>query len=317
MKDSTALARGKQAKIRISANGVSLVFPRVVTSSGGNIGKRGKIKGFSRASARRLRNFLMGVDYSNAAAVTLTHPPVMTGMKGPEAAFVSLQWDKSNSRYCRSLIWRKEVTENGMPHFHCVLFPVEGVGVVEASEMLVSDWIRHCLMGWDISECFVQKVSADMNKAHHSKKRPSIQVLDGSRYLRYLLDHQSKHKRVQANTEGRAWGVWHRKLLPLVVPEEWNLEDDEKLLARRILRKVTRYARKSDCSFGWKHTKGRLAHAGVVAFFARSNDGKLGRRLVEYLKSRLWLKHDPLEEPLKPGRYFRSQFPGEDCAVEA
>ena len=306
MDNDRLLARGKQVKFRISANGVSLVFPRVVAFAGGNMGKRGTVKGFSRASARRLRHLLMRVDYSNASAVTLTHPPVLDGMRGPESAFDSLRMVSKRFPWLRSLIWRKEVQVNGTPHFHCILFPVEGVDVLEASEKLVDDWIRQCLVGFDLPSMFVDRVAADMHKAHSDKRKPSIQILDGSRYLRYILDHESKHKREQAQTEGRAWGVWHRSRLPLVIPEEWDLEEEELWIVRRILRRATRYALKADCVFDWKHSRGRLGQAGVVDYFARCNDGSLGRRLLDYLNSGAFL---PWSDPLdNAGRWFRRKF---------
>lgn len=315
MDNDRLLARGKQVKFRISANGVSLVFPRVVAFAGGNMGKRGKVKGFSRSSARRLRHLLMRVDYSNASAVTLTHPLVLDGMRGPEAAFTALQMVAKRFPWLRSLIWRKEIQTNGTPHFHCILFPSEGVDVLEASGKLVDDWIRQCLVGFDLPSMYVDRVAADMHKAHNDKRRPSIQVLDGSRYLRYILDHESKHKQDQAQTEGRAWGVWHRSRLPLVIPEEWPLEEHELWVVRRLLRRATRYAVKADCVFGWRHSSGRLGHAGVVDYFSRGNDGALGRRLLEYLdKGAYALTPDPLDNA---GRYFRRQFRSEGPVLDA
>jgi hypothetical protein len=287
------------------------------------MGKRGKVQGFSRASARRLRHLLAGVDYSNAVAVTLTHPIVMDFMRGPEAAFNSLNKHRK-SLPLRALIWRKEVQKCGTPHYHCIAFPSDGVDRVEAGEKLVSSWISECVAGFgeasavsvqgvlgEALHAFRDKMMKDMIDAHHQRRRPAICVLDGSRYLRYILDHQSKHKQEQARTEGRAWGVWDRANLPRVIPEEWELDEVQALIARRILRKVTRYAIKCPCSFGWKHTKGRLAHAGVVDYFARCNDGSLASRLLEYLKSAAEAKGGLCSE-MEAGRYFRKQF--EPCS---
>ena len=287
MNNDRLLERRKQVKYRLagSANGVSLSSTFRGNAKGGNVGKRGKVVGFSIASARRLRHLLFGVDYTDAVAVTLTHPLLLDCMKGPEVAFDSLRMVAKRWPWLRSLIWRKEVQGNGTPHYHCILFPSYGVEPAVAAEMLVDAWICECVRGFDAMQCFKDNMRADMVKAHHDKRRPAVVVMDGSCYVRYILDHESKHKKEQARTEGRAWGVWNRSRLPRILPENVELTDAEYWLLSRILRKATRYSIKCDCVFGWRHTRGRRARGvGVVDFFARCNDGGFARQVLEYVR---------------------------------
>lgn len=302
----TAYASQAQFAMYCNANGVSMRCSRKINASGGRVHKRGRVEGFSRASARRLRHLLYSVDYASGIAVTLTHPIVMDGMRGPEAAFVSLQMVAKRKPWLRSLIWRKEVQRSGTPHYHCILFPSDGVDGVEAAEMLVGAWIDACMTGWRVPDVFVEAQRADMFKAHHDKRRPSIVRLNASSYIRYLLDHQSKHKKEQAATKGRAWGVWLRSGLPRIEGFEQVLTDAQYWRVARILRKASRYTVKASCVFGSKHTSGRRAYAfGATDYFARRTDGNLARQALAFA---LGDNEAPVEDRMAAGRYFRMQF---------
>lgn len=309
-----------QAKYRLVAcsNGVSLSSSFRGSIKGGKVHMRGKVVGFSRASARRLRHLLFSVDYAGAIAVTLTHPVVMDGMRGPEKAFETLRSNANKMPWLKSLIWRKEVQRNGTPHYHCILFPAEGFEDT-AAETLVKSWIDSCLSGWrvparppkttafalaGVPPCFVESVKADMMKAHHDRRRPSIVKMDGSCYVRYLLDHESKHKQEQAETSGRPWGVWNRSKLPIIEGFDCELTERQYWSAARILRKACRYSLKAPCVFGWHHTRGRRASGlGVVDYFGRSNDGGLAHQIMPFVQSNAF---EPLQEDiLSQGRFFR------------
>lgn len=82
--------------------------------------KRGTVKGFSRESANRLRNLLFPLDYDAAFGIALTAPPWAT--VSPEKAFDAISRNKSRCAGLRALIWRKEVTAKGIPHYHAIVF---------------------------------------------------------------------------------------------------------------------------------------------------------------------------------------------------
>lgn len=304
-----------QAKFRLvaSANGVSLVSSYQGARQGGKVHTRGKVQGFSKASARRLRHFLFGVDYTGAVAVTLTHPVIMDGMRGPEMAFDALRKDAGRMPWLLSLIWRKEVQRNGTPHYHCILFPADGVDASWAAESLVEAWIDACLKSWDIPSVFKESTRDDMVKAHHDKRRPAVVVMDGSCYVRYILDHQSKHKRDQAGTEGRAWGVWQRDNLPRVAVRSEAITPRQYWAAARIMRKACRYSLKAPCAFGWRHTRGRRASGlGAVDYFARCADGVMGSKVLAFV---LGNGFEPSRQVLQYGRYFEMQMTADASRV--
>lgn len=272
----------------------------------GQVAKRGKVKGFSRASARRMRQFVFRLDYSDAVAVTLTHPVVMDGMRGPEAAFDAMRKVSKRFPWLRALLWRKEVQRNGNAHYHTVLWPSVGVDCRFAAEEFLNAWIDTCLAGWDVPSCFVDSVRQSMERAHHDKKSPAVRVMPGSCYVRYILDHSSKHKREQAQTTGRAWGVWNRANLKFVIPKEYDLTEHQFYVTNRILRKVCRYALKAPCSFGWKHSRGRRSNGwGTTVYFGRTNDGGLADKIIPFVLSDAF---EPFAlDVYAQGRFFRLQ----------
>lgn len=292
-------------------NGVALQAVRRIRQGNHTRGKRGDVKGFSSASCRRLRHLLFKVDYSNAVAVTLTRPNSLDadffGLRSPEVAFDGLNKDASRLSFVRSLIWRKEVQENGMPHYHCILIPSDGVNPLEAGHMLVDAWMKKLFMDVRKDSSFFQEevkggipckvidcyclerlrtLENKVRKAHNDKRRPAIRTFDDtSGFVRYVLDHQSKHKDYQAKTTGRAWGVWNRSSLPLLPFDFEDLTADEFYRLGRCLRKVTRY-RVNDkrAVFGWYHTSGRRVQGhGITDYFGKLIDGSLAAPIKAYL----------------------------------
>ena len=288
--DSISAAPAQVLRLVPGKNGVRLQSSFRGMSTGGNVGRRGRVSGFSRASARRLRHLLFGLDYSGAIAVTLTHPIWQDIMRGPEASFGALCRDVSRFRWLRCLVWRKEVQQNGTPHYHTILWPSPGVSAKDAAENLLTTWINSCLVNFASGDAkadvFREMVRRDMDTAHHDPNSPSYREMDGSCYVRYILDHESKHKQEQAKTTGRAWGVINRSRLPIDggIAQGVELEEWQYWAAARLLRRVTRYSIKAPCCFGWKHSRGRRAHGvGSVDYFSRRADGSLAAQIVAYV----------------------------------
>lgn len=94
--------------------------------------KRGTVKGFSHASANRLRNLLFPLDYDCAFGIALTAPPWAT--VSPEKAFDAISRNKSRCGGLRSLIWRKEVTAKGISHYHAIVFLQQARKPAKASD---------------------------------------------------------------------------------------------------------------------------------------------------------------------------------------
>lgn len=285
--------------IRYSDNGVQVARPPLPRrgGSGSPPSKRGKVVGFSLASARRLRRLLWSVDWSGAWSLCLTVPDLeqaSMGLPSAEECWVKLQMSKPS--FLRSLIWRKEVQRNGNSHYHCLLWPAEGIDGLDCCSRLIEQWIEYAsqprkfagIVSADDVERLRQLIKKKMAKAHRIEgKRACCKPCDGG-YRRYLADHQSKHKAYQASTVGRVWGVWQRRALPMVISVADTLSNSELLLVARALRKASRYRSPAPCPFGYRfasrgiglRTIGETNYFGKHAV-ALANDA---RRYLDYIR---------------------------------
>lgn len=86
---------------------------------------------------------------------------------------------------------------------------------------------------------------------------PCITEIDGpGKGVEYLADHNSKHKAYQAQTKGKAWGVWARKSLPLVEVHREDLSEREGAWMSRVARRLGRYwVKDSRSPWGWRWAK--------------------------------------------------------------
>lgn len=62
----------------------------------------------------------------------------------------------------------------------------------------------------------------------------------GINYIKYILDHTSKHKDYQANTVGRAWGIINRSAIPLSSYSDTELSPKQYAIFLRVLGKMSR-----------------------------------------------------------------------------
>ena len=169
-------------------------------------GVRGKIKGFSRASRRRLMDKLMGVDW-RAVAVPTKH-----AHEG-RAFFVTLtypdswpsDYGKSHLRAFRArlerafggvgAVWRLEFQERGAPHYHI---------------MLVLDQVLPVavLRSW-VSRAWFEVVGSGDEK--HLRAGTNVQVVYAERgpgkLMCYLGKYLSKES-FDGVEAGRVWGIW-------------------------------------------------------------------------------------------------------------
>lgn len=133
--------------------------------------KRGKIKGFSFASAHRLRMLLLSCDYSKpAVGATFTSPPWAT--RSPEEAWRILQHNLKRIPDILSQVWRKEITAKGLSHYHAIVFgdsvSVVG-GVWESFEM----WSHYLMPRLDRSkiEEYLRQEEKILKQAEERKAR--------------------------------------------------------------------------------------------------------------------------------------------------
>ena len=257
--------------------------------------KRGTVKGFSRMAAARLRNLLFPLDFEGAFGVALTAPPWSTVC--PEEAFDNVSRHKSRCPALRALVWRKEVTRNGVPHYHVICFTAgrDFAGLLAVQRWLVTEWSkallpRLCPVRVALS-CKARCRPADTPAARQWVERvnlgkDNLTLITSANAVQYLCDHTSKHKAYQAKTTGRAWGVWFKDRLPRVLVDRRSLDDLPVRIARRIhkaLGKMSRYwVKDAKAPFGyrWSHPRRFDGLGSRVLFRPASADALL--RLVRY-----------------------------------
>lgn len=170
-------------------------------------GIRGTIKGFSRASRRRMMGRLMCLDWRGVAAadkhahqgramfITLTYPadwsPDWRSWKAHLQAFRK----RLERRFAlQGAVWKLELQKRGAPHFHVlvVFAGVESVHVVR----------RWCSRAW-----FEVVGGAD---PAHFRAGTNVQVVYGKsgRLMRYLAKYLGKAWAAEGLELGRVWGVW-------------------------------------------------------------------------------------------------------------
>lgn len=240
-------------------------------------GKRGKVKGFSRRAAERLRNFLFTLDYPGLFSghpcfgLALTCPPWVAC--SVEEVFDGISKHKSRCPGLLGLVWRKEVTRRGQPHYHLIVWCD---GSAYTVGWLIKQWCgqlerRICPARLYLSRPDLWEKVKNLGKppsafvgswlrsVHESKR--NLTIVTSSTAVQYLCDHTSKHKRYQALTTGRAWGVWFKDRLPRIPLAGVDLEQvPDNVLARiqRALRKMSRYWwPDKSAPFGYRWSRGR------------------------------------------------------------
>ncbi len=264
--------------------------------------KRGKVKGFSFHAATRLRNFLFSLDYPGLFSpapcfgLALTCPPWVAC--SVEEVFDSISKHKTRCPGLLGLVWRKEVTRKGQPHYHLIVWS-DGNG--DCRKWLIDAWckrlekhvcpVRLYLPNPKLWEAAKAKgkppsywCSGWLRFVHESSR--NLTWITSATAVQYLCDHTSKHKRYQANTVGRAWGVWNKDALPRVPLAGVDLDKVPlNVLARiqRALGKMSRYWYKSDKSpFGYRWSRARgFRSMGRHALF-RPGAALAVRRLLAY-----------------------------------
>ena len=257
--------------------------------------KRGTVKGFSRMAANRLRNLLFPLDFEGAFGLALTAPPWSTVR--PEEAFDDVSRHKSRCPALRSLVWRKEVTRNGVPHYHVIAFTGRrDLGdLLAVQKWLVTEWSKALLPRLCPARlrlcCKAKTLPGDTATARYFVERvnlgkDNLTLITSANAVQYLCDHTSKHKAYQAKTTGRAWGVWFKDRLPRVLVDRRSLDELPVRIARRIhkaLGKMSRYwVKDAKAPFGyrWSHPRRFDGLGSRVLFRPASADALL--RLVRY-----------------------------------
>lgn len=247
-KTTLAERRGLCNSIDVYAQGACLYVMPIIKNGKPQGGQRGEIKGWSTASRRRMREFMLmnrPADGLEVCGVTLTIPgPVMApGIAKKLFERFALNLHKSGA----CAVWRLEIQQRGQLHWHLMAGAKRPGDIV----LLWHDTIAsigpetfdppHVVgkMAIDHVTSRMALPGADLRAVHLDK--------EGSRgsWLRYLQDHCSKGKQEQiAVNIGRHWGVIGRKLFTRVLPDKGIDLDDRQM--SRVIRMLQRLATPSE-----------------------------------------------------------------------
>lgn len=190
--------------------------------------ERGKIEGFSKKSASRLRAFMLthwGGDDSWPYAVTLT----TQGMYDPQ------QWESIIKRFRTSLSrkhptwaasWRVELQKRRTPHLHCVFWIDQALPAELLKDVLTGLWLK-----------------ATREDNSHTRKHAVVvkDLVDHDAWMIYSTMHDSKAKKAQLGWKGRQWGVWNRSAWIVREPiSEGTLSHSGRVAFMRRLRSYSR-----------------------------------------------------------------------------
>lgn len=251
--------RGRCNRISFYSQGVDMYAHPIIRTGGDNGGVRGEIKGWSSASRRRMREFMLThepVEGLHDFGVTLTIPgPVLPADQAKE---IFEDFAREMQKEGMGAVWRVEIQQRGMLHWHLrvaspskhpsditelwwgsirkrgpeIFNPPHEVGTMRFEKINN----RMCLPGADLRACQVE--------------------MGGGRgsWLRYLQDHASKGKQEQiAVNIGRHWGVIGRKCFQEIAPlYVADMTDKEYFRALRWLQRLATPSFPSRCVFGRK-----------------------------------------------------------------
>ncbi len=225
--------------------------------------KRGTIKGWSKASVRRLREtlFFKSVKDSHTFGVTLT-VPWRDGCFDFEKCGDEFRRILKNFRFHfmkdypnSSLVYRIELQQRKAPHVHAVAMVSKKD---EKQGFGFGDWIK--AKWWFVVFEIGLHGGDSIAFMRHGVVVKSMDGRDGSALFRYLADHASKRKQAQLGWKGRQWGVMGSRNLSRGKVTELPPFPDKRSESRfwRDMAKLTAYNVKSDKSpFGSRKIKGR------------------------------------------------------------
>ena len=237
--------------------------------------KRGKVTGWSKASRRRMRRFLLTnrpPDGWHIQNVTLTIPgPPLEDPKQGKIAFQGFAKAVLMRGWCG--IWRMEIQQRGALHWHCIIStPKENMAetikelwfkMIDKLGGIAAEYTGKLQSNWN----WRQRIDFDGNKRRVFLDLPSrrhwpyagkfcchvdqAESRHGS-WMRYISDHASKTKQEQvAEGMGRHWGIVGRDKFKQVMSRESDkLTDKQYFKLLRVYRRLCTPSITVPCIFG-------------------------------------------------------------------
>ena len=254
-------------------------------------GIRGKCSGFSSASRRRMRRYMLLHRVPDAwwvASLTMTVPgPVAT-----REEYATL-WHRFQGKVRRRggcMIWRREEQTRKADHWHVILC-FEAKRITELADWRLL-WLRTLPV---LGEC-VHHVKGKRYRRTRDKLPGAVRYscqgtmqehgqADGA-WMRYMQDHATKTKPGQVASEGRHWGVVNREAFRLQHPtyEVSFASGREYTAVMRRVRMMMRPRRKCELApFGTKlgYRPGR-GYRGASVWFMEQGKSDAVKRLIAW-----------------------------------
>jgi hypothetical protein len=210
---------------------------------------RGKVTTFSFASRRKLQETLLTLSYDKGImiSVTLTFPGVVIDDAQCQAAFDRWCLNSTKAGWCG--IWRKEIQERGMLHFHVWL----GVpykpdvsfsflhGVLRDSWNTAVEVIGEVARVRGNSQGSIATTNGFQEHGIEWEYKPDQK--DADHFFAYSSAHSCKESQTAVG-RGRHWGVFGRKQFTKTEPEKRILSEQEHAEILRVWNESTYPARK-------------------------------------------------------------------------
>lgn len=228
---------------------------------------RGDIKGFSRASARRLRETLALASYKGGEAVTWGFCLTIPGriISSDEVRGLWHYWQVIVRREFPliPMVWRIELQKRKQAHWHCVVWiPGKGIQDTAAQAMsLAARWRR-------LVSSRIGPFDEDTDRAFelYGVDYKCLEGASATGIIGYLADHTSKHKQEQLGWKGRQWGVINKESLDFVGEVVAEVDQIDHKHAARQFRRLQEHLRRERV-----YTGGGVTPSGNVqrAIFGR------------------------------------------------
>lgn len=193
-------------------------------------GKRGKIKDFSRKARNRLGQFLFSLPTIASFFATLTYAKFYPADSKEWKRHLHLLQLALNAKFGNSYhIWKLEAQRRGAPHYHILIWTDK-----KCSLTYLRRWIRK---RW--CEIVNYTPGTSMRKNHEGQGTDVARVVSPKQMSRYIMKYFAKE---EINLEawacpGRFWGVGNKKNFPLVTEKIFELNGNDYLTLKRIIRR--------------------------------------------------------------------------------
>lgn len=246
--------------LKLYEQGFSLYSPVRLKARKNVGGSRGVVKGWSMASRRRMRKWLLTHSPASGSisyGVTFTIPGPLVDIQRAKAMFEKFANDECAKKHV-GLCWRIEIQKRGSYHWHCLASVPKNIN---AKKFFLLGWMKAidslgCCSHIITNEKreIVQMDVLRSNLIGAAKYAVDVQGEgDSGSWLRYLQDHASKFKQEQIPENiGRHWGVYGRKFFQEITPLHDLTFESEKHFYR-FLRSLRRL-----CTPVMSHKKTRL-----------------------------------------------------------